>query len=142
MKLVIAAILLAAPAQAAPPTDVFCTDLRALAVAAEEAPPFASLGGTSLRSLLDSYCVVPPTAVAFLCTRSLLPRHIGAASLIERMRQCLPGLRVTDNVGYRETRVEHGRLRIDVTESGGERAHVGRIVTIYISAEAAQPPAG
>lgn len=144
MKILIAAVLLAAPAQAhIPPPDRFCTHLHRLAAAAEETPAFASLGGQSLDALLGSYCIVPPTAVTILCTRSLLPPEISAGSVIARMAQCLPGLRITPESGFRETRVEHGRLRIEISESGGPGAHVGRIVTLYISAiPADRPPAG
>ena len=144
MKILIAAALLAAPAQAEiPPPDRFCTHLKRLAAAAEETPAFASLGGQSLDALLGSYCVVPPTAVTILCVRSLLPPEISAGTLVARTKQCLPGLRVTPDTGFREIRVEHGRLRIEIAESGGPGAHVGRTVTLYISAVAPDaPPAG
>lgn len=145
MKILIAAALLAAPAQAhVPPPDRFCIHLKGLAAAAEETPAFASLGGQSLDALLGSYCVVPPTAVTMLCVRSLLPPEISAESLVARMEQCLPGFRITPDTGFRETRVEHGRLRIDIAENGGPGAHVGRTVTLYISAIPAEdsPPSG
>ncbi len=133
MKLTIAALLLAAPALAVPPPDPFCTELRRLDAAAAETPAFASLGGASLQALLQSYCVVPPGSIAILCKRSLLPPEVTAASLVDRMRICLPDVRVTDLVGYWGTRVDHGRLRIDIAENGDERSHVGRTVVLYIS---------
>jgi hypothetical protein len=136
MKILLAALLLAAAPPKAAPADRFCADLRSLAAAAEENPAFGSLAGASLHSLLGSYCMVStPAGIAFLCTRSLAPPELATDTLVERMKLCLPGAVVTKGeYPMDSTRVEHGRIRMEISESGGPGAHVGRIVTVSIEA--------
>ena len=135
MRTILAALLLAAPAAASPPREDGCAEYVRLAAAAEETPTFDSLAGTNLNGLLGSWCPVSsPAPLRMLCTRSLLPRHISAQSVAEKFRRCLPGTTVEpgDKWPGRSFRIAHGRLRVDIEEHGGERAHVGRIVTLYI----------
>jgi hypothetical protein len=133
MRTILAACLLAAPAAAAPPPRDPCAEYVRLAAAAEEAPTFASLAGTDLNGLLESYCPVSrPAPLRMLCTRSLLPREISASSVAEKFRQCVPGATITPLEEPLSLLVAHGRLRVEIHEHGGEGAHVGRIVTLYI----------
>lgn len=135
MRTILAALLLAAPAAASPPPQDPCAEYVRLAAAAEETPVFDSLAGANLNGLLESWCPISkPAPLRMLCTRNLLPRHISAQSVSEKFRQCLPGATVEPGEKWpgRSFRIAHGRLRVDIEEHGGERAHVGRIVTLYI----------
>ena len=135
MRMFLAAFLLAGPAAAAPPPPDPCVEYVRLAAAAEETPVFRSLAGTRLDGLLESWCPVSsPASLRMLCTRNLLPPHISARSVAEKFRQCVPGSTVEPGEEWpgRSFRIAHGRLRVDIQEHGADRAHVGRIVTLYI----------
>lgn len=135
MRTILAALLLAAPAAASPSPKDPCAEYVRLADAAEETPSFDSLAGTNLNGLLGSWCPVSkPAPLRMLCTRSLLPPDVSAKSVAGKFRQCLPGTTVEPSEKWpdRFFRIAHGRLRVDIEEHGDERAHVGRIVTLYI----------
>lgn len=133
MKTILAAFLLLAGAAPDAPADPFCDAVRRLDRGAAGTPPFAGLAGTRLDALLGSRCLVPPKAVTLLCTRNLLPREITRQSVIDGIRRCLPAATLEES-SRRESVVRHDRLLIGVTERGADRAHVGRIITLYIRA--------
>ena len=137
MKMIAMAAALAASGAQAETADPFCTDIQRLALSAGETVPFQSMAGASLWSLLGSYCAVDdPASPKFLCTRSLAPPGVSRTLLSAKIQACLPGASVTSVGDWRdESLIRHGRLAIRVTEHGAPRAHVGRIVTLYISAE-------
>ena len=141
MRILIAAALLGAGEAPAEPSNPFCDDIRRIAGAAGDDPAFAGLAGANLFSLLEGRCTIPdPAYTSFFCHRTLAPRHVGAELLAGRIQACLPEARITRGAMWKsDFEVRHGRLEIDIDERGGERAHVGRIVTLYFRAAPAAP---
>lgn len=70
----------------------------------------------------------------WLCHQNLAPDHMSGESLSARVAACLPeAVRSTGAYG-RETFFDLPHARIRISESGGPRAKVGRIVTFAVEA--------
>lgn len=80
---------------------------------------------------------------AWSCHQHLAPRHLGLDRLVAQTGACLPAARLErDRLGREATFTLPG-LRILISEHGGPRAHVGRIVALRVEAVAGQAaPAG
>jgi hypothetical protein len=137
MKLLLAAALLSLPnAAQAKGDDAFCQDVRRLARAAEETPPFRSLVAENFRPRLLAHGCSHNMRGGYTCLQTLAPRGLTRESVAERIRACLPGATLTTRRDYlhHELIVSRGRFTASVSEHGAERAHVGRIISLYIDA--------
>ena len=142
MKLLLAAALLTLPSAAqARDDDVFCQDVRRLARAAKEAPPFHSLVAENFRPRLLAHGCSHNMRGGYTCSQTFAPRGLTRESVAGRIRACLPGATLTVRRDYlhHELIVSRGRFTASVAEHGAERAHVGRIITLYIDAPRANP---
>jgi hypothetical protein len=138
MKLLLAAALLTLPNVApAKGDDVFCQDVQRLARTAGEAPPFHSLVAENFRPRLLEHGCSHNMRGGYTCSQTLAPRGLTRESVAGRIRACLPGATLATRRDYlhHELIVSRGRFTATVAEHGAERAHVGRIVTLYIDAE-------
>ena len=125
----LAALLLSAETN----PDPFCSEIKALRAGSEESPPFGSLAGRDFYILLGSYCRMSnPAATAWLCTRQLAPDGVSKDIVTAKIAACLADATVVKGVNrYESDMVRAGRLSMRISESGGPRAHVGRIVTLH-----------
>jgi hypothetical protein len=138
MKLLLAAALLTLPGAApAKGDDIFCQDVRRLARAAQETPPFNSLVAENFRPRLLARGCSHNMLGGYTCLQTLAPRDLTRETVAGRIRACLPGATLTTRRDYlhHELTVRSGRLTATVDEHGTERAHVGRTVAVYIDAE-------
>lgn len=70
----------------------------------------------------------------WLCHQNLAPEQMSRASLAARVAACLPeAVRSTGDHGH-ETVFAFPHAQIRITERGGPRAKVGRIVTLVVEA--------
>lgn len=76
---------------------------------------------------------------AYMCHQSLAPDSLTLAGLAAATAACLPHASRRDDPAGRETVFALPVARILIRESGGPRAHVGRIVTFRVEAD--PPPA-
>jgi hypothetical protein len=142
MKLLLAAALLAVPGAAlARKDDPFCRDVRRLARGAAETPPFRSLRAENFTPRLLARGCFFSDAGGYTCSQTLVPPGLTRESVARRIHACLPGATLATRRDYlnHERIVRRGRFSARVVEHGAPRAHVGRIINIYIAAEPAAP---
>lgn len=74
----------------------------------------------------------------WLCNQNLAPDHMSRDALAERTAQCLPqAVRSNGDYGHDSVfTLPHARIRI--SERGGPRAKVGRIVTLVVESTPAR----
>jgi len=135
------ALLPAATAAEAPAEDPFCEPLRQLAQGAGETVPFQSLRESGFQSGLGSaYCSFND-AGGYTCGHSLARPDETRDNYARRIAACLPGSTRTTETDYpdRYEVVRLGKFRVRVVEHGNDRAHVGRIIDIYIDADGPAP---
>ena len=145
MVAVLAGLATASGAAAKRPTEQaqFCHDLNRIVEAAEESPqPFYSL---------ERSAAAPPT-LGFVhcgragdarraywhCHQTLAPEHLGAERLAEATRACLTDAVAQPSDMRREARFRVPHAEITISETGGPRAHVGRVVSYIVAADPAK----
>lgn len=141
MRALLTLTLLAVPTAGQAQPDVFCEDVRRVAAGAEESPPFASLRAVNFEPrLLAGNCFFSDSG-GYTCGQSLVPAELTKETVAARIQACLPGATLTVERTYLldQRVVRLGRFSATVMEHGGPRAHVGRIINIYIAAERANP---
>jgi len=121
----------------------FCHDLgRIIAAAAETPEPFYTLERSAAAPprLGFTHCFRAGDARRsyWHCHQSLAPDHLSAERLTALTRACLPEAAALPAETRREARFRLGDLEIIISETGGPRAHVGRVVS-YIVAAAPKP---
>ena len=134
------AALAAQPVAARGPLDrAFCAELERIVRAADDAEPFRRL---------EISRGAPPTLgfvhgcrrsggerrYFWLCGQNLAPESLSADRLAERTSACLPGAEPLPRRHPGERRFAVGAVEIRIHESGGPRAHVGRIVSYVVAA--------
>lgn len=140
---IIAAMAMAAgAAQAqppAPPDAVFCAQLRRIVAAADDEEPFLALEmarPAPPRLGFRQGCGRAGDARRhyWACSQTLAPDWLAAARLAERTRRCLPAARALPVEFQREFRFALPGAEIRISEHGGPRAHVGRVVSFVVEA--------
>jgi hypothetical protein len=129
----VAAALLALATMANP----VCDDIAKLVEGGREEIPFQTLRDADFKPRLLRYGCFPG-GVGYFCQQSLLPPEITADGLSRQIAACLPGSKIAVEKparGVAETVVTGSGLRFSLEESGSERAHVGRVLRIQITAE-------
>jgi hypothetical protein len=143
MKLmaIVAAAILAGPAGAQPPSrqQIFCAELRRVVQVAE-------LGGDF--TYLERSRAAPPRLGFrhgcratgdekrryWMCSQNLSPDEMSRDALAARVAECLPeAVRSTGDFA-RETLFTLSYAQIRISEFGGPRAKVGRIVQLVVEA--------
>jgi len=134
-----------AAAQRPSTQEQFCHDLNRIVAAAEETPqPFYSL---------ERSAAAPPTLgfgprqcfragdarrAYWHCHQTLAPEHLGAERLAEATRACLSDAVALPTDMRREARFRVPHAEISISETGGPRAHVGRVVSYIVAADPAK----
>jgi hypothetical protein len=137
MKLmaIVAAALLAAPAGAQPPSkqQIFCADLRRIVEVAELDGDFTYLERSRAAPPRLGFrkCFAAAVRPAWHCHQTMAPDHLSLGALAARTAACLPAAART-LAGDDEAVFALPYVRIRIAESGGPRAHVGRIVTYRV----------
>jgi hypothetical protein len=134
MHLLLAAALIAAPAQ----SDPLCAEVARLAEGAKEAAPFETMfrTGRAPHLLPEDHCFRTGGRHWF-CSQTLLPPEIAHDSMARRIAACMPGMTIAPGEpwpGIRRTVVRGGGLVFELEETGSEIAHVGRILQIEVYA--------
>ena len=129
-------LALAGGAAAAQDKADFCTELRRTMAAARETPAFASLeaappelgfeGGGCLR-------VWAGKAPAYRCHQTLSPPDLSQERLVERTRACLPEAVEAETEDYGERLLHYREYDIEIDETGTDRSHVGRSVSLDVT---------
>ena len=127
----------------APPPAGFCRDLErvveaaarpggfdALEIARPNPPDFGFLYGCGRSG--------DARQAYWLCTQNLAPESLGHERLAANVTACRPDAQPlpTEHRGERRFRLPHAEVRI--FESGGPRAHVGRMVSFVVAADPAK----
>lgn len=117
--------------------DPFCDDVAKLAEGAREPIPFETLRDADFKPRLLRYgCYSGGTG--YYCYQSLLPPEITRDGMARRIASCLPDGKFAvekPGLGDAEMVVTGSGLRFSVQETGSDRAHVGRVLHIYIAAD-------
>jgi hypothetical protein len=119
--------------------DLFCHDLgRIIAAAAETPEPFYSLERSAAAPprLGFTHCFRAGDSrrAYWHCHQNLAPDHLSAERLTALTRACLPEAVALPSEMRRETRFRLRDLEIIISETGGPRAHVGRVVSYIVAA--------
>jgi hypothetical protein len=117
----------------------FCHDLVRIIAAAAEAPqPFFSLERSAAAPprLGFTHCFRAGDSrrAYWHCHQSLAPDHLGAERLTALTRACRPEAVALPAEMRREARFRLGDVEITISETGGPRAHVGRVVSYIVAA--------
>ena len=130
-----AAILVPASADAAP-RDHFCADLKRIVGTAERGGGFLTLQRSRAAPprLGFRHCFAAAgLRASWYCHQSMAPDPLSLESLARRTAACLPeARRQPSSDGEAVFTLPYARIR--VTEDGGPRAHVGRIVGFRVEA--------
>jgi hypothetical protein len=141
MAIAAAALLASAPARAEPPSrqQIFCAELRRVVAVAELGGDFTDL---------ERSRAAPPT-LGFRngcqatgdekrhywhCGQSLAPEEMSGEALAGRIAECLPEAGRSGNGLTRDAVFTLPYARISVSQLGGPKAHVGRIVELTVEA--------
>jgi len=128
-----AAALLALTALA----DPVCDDIAKLVEGGREPLPFQELRDADFKPRLLRYGCFPG-GVGYFCQQSMLPPEITRDVMAKQIATCLPDAKITVEKpagGAPEAVVTGSGLRFSLVESGAERAQVGRILRIQITAD-------
>ncbi|MDF7776431.1 hypothetical protein P1X14_14345 [Sphingomonas sp. AOB5] len=136
MHLILAAALLATSGAG---QDPFCNEIGKLAAGARESTPFETFHrtGDPLNLIPGGYCRLSSQR-NWICGKSLLPPEITQASMAQRIAACLPDMTVVPGetrYGNRRSVVSGNGLVFELSETGSDRGHIGRILSIFIRAE-------
>jgi hypothetical protein len=146
MAIVAAALTAAGSAQAEMPSAqaIFCAQLNRTVQIAQMAGDFDHLERSraappyfGFRHGCRAHAATARSAAAWWCHQSLAPDELSLESLAGRTAACLPSAVRSRGRWGDEAIFTLPRARIVIEESGGPRAHVGRIVTFRV--EAARP---
>jgi hypothetical protein len=137
-RMAIAAAALLAPglAGAEPPSkqQIFCAELRRIVEVAELGGDFTYLERSRAAAPRLGFrkCFAAAAArPAWYCHQSMAPDHLSLDGLAASTADCLPEAARTPASGDEAIfTLPHARIRI--TEHGGPRAHVGRIVSYRV----------
>lgn len=141
---VMAAVALPAPAAAqALPDAAFCAQLRRIVAAADDDEPFRALeiarpAPPSLGFVHGCGRSGDARQYFWLCSQNLAPDWLSAERLEADTRRCLPDAEPLPARHHGERRFGLGGIEIRIHESGGPRAHVGRIVSYVVAAAPAR----
>jgi hypothetical protein len=131
-----ATLAVQAPASAASP-DRFCIDLKRIVGTAERGGGFLMLQRSRAAPprLGFRHCFAAAgMRASWYCHQSMAPGHLSLESLAGRTAACLPeARRQPSRDGEAVFTLPYARIRI--TEDGGPRAHVGRVVSYRVVAE-------
>lgn len=139
-----AALLAAGAAQAqlqarATPAEMFCHDLRRMVrnapdfegmVRARPAPPWLGFRPGACRAHAATATLAP----AYWCHQQLAPAHLAFDNLVAMTQACLPEAKLLPARWSRVAALEAPGIRIEINESGGPGAKVGRIVGFRVEA--------
>lgn len=141
MAIVAAALLAPGTAQAQPPSkqQIFCAELRRVVEVAELGGDFAYLERS--RAAPPRFGFVHGCQATgdekkqyWICSQSLAPEELSRDALAARVAECLPeAVRGRNGVTSDAVFTLPG-ARIHITELGGPRAKVGRIVQLVVEA--------
>jgi hypothetical protein len=144
--LIAATALASSAAQAQPPSpqQIFCAELNRVVQVAQMDGDFTYLERSraaaprfGFRHGCRAHAASPRHPAAWWCHQNLAPEALSLESLAGRTQACLPNA-VRSRGRYREALFTLPRVRILIEESGGPRAHVGRIVTFRVEAVRAE----
>ena len=117
--------------------DPFCDDIAKLVEGGREPIPFQTLRDADYSPrLLANGCF--PGGVGYFCQQSMLPPEITRDTVAKRIAACLPDAKIAVEKlpGNPPAAVVSGSgLRFSLEESGADRAHVGRILRIQVTAD-------
>lgn len=137
-KMAIAALALAplgpAPTEIAKP---FCAELMRVVETAGRGDGFHALErarGAPPRLGFDHCFVAHAARPTRYCHQTMAPDHLSLQGLSADTAACLPAA-VREPSGRDEAIFTHPDVRITMGESGGPRAHVGRILSYRVEAE-------
>ena len=133
---IVAAAMIASAVQAEPPSkqQIFCAELRRTVEVAELDGDFTYLERSRAAPPLLGFdhCFAAASArPAWYCHQSLAPDPLSLAGLAASTAACLPeAARTLSSAHEAVFTLPYARIRI--TEYGGPRAHVGRIVSYRV----------
>lgn len=137
-----AALLAPAAGQAQPSTQqIFCAQLNRTVQVAQMDGDFTYLERSraappdfGFRHGCRAQAATERSPSAWWCHQSLAPAELGLDSFAGRVAACLPSA-VRTRGPYRDEAIfTLPRARVVIQQSGGPRAHVGRIVTFRVEA--------
>ena len=136
-----AALLLqtSAQTQGAPVRQIFCRGLERVVEAARDEGGFLRLERSRsapphLGFLHGCRATGDRRRQYWLCNQSLAPPELSLESLAAQTAACFPEALQGKDGPYRETVFTLPGARIHISEHGGPRAHVGRIVELMVEA--------
>jgi hypothetical protein len=146
-----AALLASGAAQAQRPSDqqIFCAELNRVVQVAQMDGDFTYLERSraaspdfGFRHGCRAHEATERLPAAWWCHQNLAPEALGLESLAGRTAACLPNAVRSRGRYGREAIFTLPRVRISIQESGGPKAHVGRIVTFRVEATRAEERGG
>jgi hypothetical protein len=128
-----------AAAQGPSAQEVFCADLKRVVEAAELGGDFTALERSRaapprLGFVNGCRATGDETKRYWVCGQSFAPDELSRDSLAERIAQCLPDAVRSQSGLPRDSVFTLPFARIHISEIGGPRAHVGRIVELVVEA--------